>query len=232
MRIWDIDSGYLNRQSLLGEHRELHGIASIIDNNKKGYSKHPETLRWVGFGWALRKRHELLAAEMDLRGYAEKSPLVTNENSGLWPARYINSPSEQYDILKVKYKEKETGRIPLPVNSQQLWSHHKYSVLARDPALYKRIGMGVSKNRSDQYFKDLALLLTETMRKIPGKGGILNSLQHMWGHVSAFSEMSGNEIESLELDDLLKEIQKFAYIAKDDYLIKSTALSELAVWIN
>jgi len=26
MRIWDIDPGFLNAQSLLGEHRELHGI--------------------------------------------------------------------------------------------------------------------------------------------------------------------------------------------------------------
>ena len=34
MRIWDVNPGYLNRQSLLGEHRELHAIFSIIKNNK------------------------------------------------------------------------------------------------------------------------------------------------------------------------------------------------------
>ncbi len=45
MRIWDINSGYLNSQNLLGEHRELHGFVSIIVNKKKGYAKHPETLR-------------------------------------------------------------------------------------------------------------------------------------------------------------------------------------------
>lgn len=61
MRIWDINPGYLNRQSLLGEHRELHGVVSIIVNNKKGYSRHPETIRWVGFGWSLWMRHQLLA---------------------------------------------------------------------------------------------------------------------------------------------------------------------------
>ena len=64
MRIWDVNPGYLNRQSLLGEHRELHGIVSIIRNNKKGYAKHPETLRWVGYGWALKQRHKLLASEI------------------------------------------------------------------------------------------------------------------------------------------------------------------------
>nr|WP_320015958.1 pyrimidine dimer DNA glycosylase/endonuclease V [uncultured Desulfobacter sp.] len=37
MRIWDLHPGYLNRRSLLGEHRELHGMASIIVNGKKGY---------------------------------------------------------------------------------------------------------------------------------------------------------------------------------------------------
>lgn len=29
MRIWDVDSGYLARQQLLGEHRELHGLANF-----------------------------------------------------------------------------------------------------------------------------------------------------------------------------------------------------------
>ena len=69
MRIWDIHPGYLNRQSLLGEHRELHAIVSIIGNKKKGYSRHPETVRWVGYGWALGQRHRLLSAEMALRGF-------------------------------------------------------------------------------------------------------------------------------------------------------------------
>ena len=43
MRIWDLSPGYLNRGSLLGEHRELHGLHSIIVNGKKGYANHPET---------------------------------------------------------------------------------------------------------------------------------------------------------------------------------------------
>jgi len=73
MRVWDINPGYLNRQSLLGEHRELHGIVSIILKKKKGYSNHPETVRWIGYGWALRQRHRLLAAEMSLRGFTDRT---------------------------------------------------------------------------------------------------------------------------------------------------------------
>jgi len=47
MRVWDLPAGYLNRQSLLGEHRELHGIHTILTQNKTGCASHPETLRWA-----------------------------------------------------------------------------------------------------------------------------------------------------------------------------------------
>ncbi len=133
MRIWDIDPGYLNRQSLLGEHRELHGIVSIIVNGKKGYSRHPETRRWMGHGWALGQRHRLLACEMALRGYTDRSPVDFQSNPGAWPAPFIDEPGRQYELLREKYSGRESGRIPLPHNPIELWSHHKYSVLARSP---------------------------------------------------------------------------------------------------
>jgi len=116
MRIWDINPGYLNRQSLLGEHRELHGIISIIVNRKKGYSRHPETLRWLGYGWALKIRHQLLAAEMSVRNFTDKSPVLTRTNKGMWPKNYIDEPGQQFKILEAKYQGKEKGRIPLPKN--------------------------------------------------------------------------------------------------------------------
>ncbi len=232
MRIWDIDPGYLNRQSLLGEHRELHGIVSILINHKKGYSSHPETLRWVGLGWALRMRHEILAAEMRLRGYTDRSPVNIKENKGKWPLKYVDEPYKQFTILREKYKKKEKGRIPLPIDSQKLWSHHKYSVLARDTVLYKVIGKKVSKDNSEGYFRELSLLLTETLRIAPKKGGILNSLQHMWGHISEYSGFSGREVDSWNLDRLFSEIQHVALKTGEIYLINSTALSELSVWIK
>jgi len=75
MRIWDIPPKKLCRQHLLGEHRELHAIWSILVNNKKGYSKHPEVLRWKGKLKALYLRHEELVKEMLRRGYKHNSPL-------------------------------------------------------------------------------------------------------------------------------------------------------------
>lgn len=44
MRVWDIDPGYLNDKSLLGEHREIHAVHVILTQGKKGYARHPETL--------------------------------------------------------------------------------------------------------------------------------------------------------------------------------------------
>jgi len=75
MRIWDISPNKLCRNHLLGEHRELHAMWVVITENKKGYSKHPETIRWRGRLKAMYLRHEELVKEMKQRGYDHKSPL-------------------------------------------------------------------------------------------------------------------------------------------------------------
>jgi hypothetical protein len=75
MRIWDIAPKRLCRNHLLGEHRELHAIWSVLVSGKKGYASHPETLRWRGKLKALYGRHDALVHEMALRGYEHRSPL-------------------------------------------------------------------------------------------------------------------------------------------------------------
>ncbi len=230
MRIWDINPGYLNRQSLLGEHRELHGIVSIIENHKKGYSNHPETLRWVGYPWALKQRHLLLSAEMALRGFVDKTPVLSGGNPGQWPTDYIDEPFMQFRLLETKYLTKDQGRISLPKSAQQLWSQHKYSVLARDVNLYKEIGRDVSKMKPGQDFSELARLLTEQLRIQPSLGGLVNALQHMWGHVSGLSSVPKTELESWSHWRLLAEIQELTLNNEEPYLSQSTALSELEVW--
>ncbi len=64
MRVWDIEADILCNNHLLGEHREIHAIWMILTENKKGYSHHPETLRWKGKRLALYNRHETIVAEM------------------------------------------------------------------------------------------------------------------------------------------------------------------------
>jgi hypothetical protein len=101
MRIWDIDPKRLCRKHLLGEHRELHALYSILLHNKKGYRFHPETLRWVNKLPALFSRHELLVLEMQRRGYTHSSPL--EESIGQTSQEeLLHTLEEQEKILQEK----------------------------------------------------------------------------------------------------------------------------------
>jgi len=232
VRIWDVNPGYLNRQSLLGEHRELHAIVSIIKHNKKGYSRHPETLRWKNFGWALGQRHRLLAVEMNLRGYVDRTPVLLKTQRLKWPEVFVDPPAVQLSILTEKYKNLEQGRIPLPKNVQQLWAQHKYSVMARDTAEYKRIGRWVASSKTSNGMIDLYQDLVLLLRCPPGEGNLRNAVQHMWGYVSPYTSLSGKAIERKTIFRLLKEIQRLVFLHDVVYLKESTALGEMQAWMR
>ena len=103
MRIWDLPPKRLCRQHLLGEHRELHAIWSILTKGKKGYSKHPETLRWKGRLKALFLRHKALIDEFENRGYRHHSPLDLRLAKGAKrQIKFLHKPSEQIKILRKK----------------------------------------------------------------------------------------------------------------------------------
>lgn len=75
MRIWDLEPVELCDRHLLGEHRELHAIWTILTTGKRGYANHPETKRWAGRLAALYARHEAQAEEMRRRGFRHQSPI-------------------------------------------------------------------------------------------------------------------------------------------------------------
>jgi hypothetical protein len=238
MRVWDIDAGFLNDRSLLGEHLEIHGLVSVIINRKTGYSRHPETLRWKSFTDALMLRHELLVAEMTLRGFRHRSPLETfpslsrtREHADLlnfsWPSDYIDLPHQQYEILRHKYADKKPGRIPLPRNVQELWARHKYSVMARSYNAYKKYGKSVA--RKEIGFEQLSYEMTAYLRTPPSAPSLRNAVSHLWGYVSEFSDvrLSESDVGSMSL---LKEIQKQSLHHNVSYLVFSTALGELSFW--
>ena len=103
MRIWDISPYRLCKNHLLGEHRELHAMWTVITENKKGYSLHPETLRWKGKLKAMYFRHEKLVQEMTRRGYNHQSPLDKKKATGKSiQNHFVDSPLEQIKILKRK----------------------------------------------------------------------------------------------------------------------------------
>ena len=103
MRIWDISPKKLCRNHLLGEHRELHAIWSVLVNGKKGYAHHPETLRWRGKLKALYGRHDALVREMRDRGYEHRSPLQKRLASGSAVQRvFVATKRAQVNMLKSK----------------------------------------------------------------------------------------------------------------------------------
>lgn len=227
MRIWDVNPGYLNRQSLLGEHREIHGLFNVVHLGKTGYSRHPETLRWYGKLAALKLRHDHLVAEMELRGYNHHSPMPDTDE-GRIQTDFVDSPYRQFQLLKEKYSQKEPGRIPLPKNSQQLWAQHKYSILSRDPEYYKEVGPLVSRDNSAALFEQLCEAFTRRLLEEPPKGRLVNGLHHMWGYVSPFAS-SPQPPEDLKV--LLKDIRRLAEKHGKIYLLHSTALGELMIYL-
>jgi hypothetical protein len=105
MRVWDIHPKHLCRKHLLAEHRELHGLWNILTKHggQGGYSRHPETLRWVGKTRALYERHEALVKEFERRGYNHLTPLDKKLANGKGGQEvFINTIAEQKKILKDK----------------------------------------------------------------------------------------------------------------------------------
>ena len=230
MRIWDIAAGYLTRQSLLGEHRELHGLYRIQCDRLPGYSRHPETLRWAGCLSGLRARHRQLVAEMSLREYVDRTPLPLRGAQTQWPATFIDAPGRQFAILEGKYAGGDGGRIPLPRQPQELWAHHRYSVLARDPEEHRAIGRRVARMRRGSAFGDLALDLTLMLREPPDPAGAARAIVQMWSHVAAGAAAGerGRALRSPRA--MLAVTQALARRDGNRDLLSSTALSELAQW--
>jgi hypothetical protein len=103
MRIWDLSPKVLCRAHLLGEHRELHAIWTVLTQNRKGYSLHPETVRWRGKLRALYNRHSELVEEMEARGYKHASPLDRKLAKGSQVQNiFVDSKARQKIILREK----------------------------------------------------------------------------------------------------------------------------------
>jgi hypothetical protein len=103
MRVWDVDVKRLCDQHLLGEHRELHAIWSILTNGRAGYANHPETVRWRGRLAALYARHEQEVLEMGRRGFRHASPLDAALATGeAEQTRLVDSLEDQVARLAAK----------------------------------------------------------------------------------------------------------------------------------
>jgi hypothetical protein len=103
MRIWDLPVDRLCQKHLLGEHSELHALWTILTQNRRGYSRHPETLRWKGKLKALFLRHQLQVKEMEKRGYHHQSHLDPSLATGSSVQdELVDTLREQEEILRKK----------------------------------------------------------------------------------------------------------------------------------
>jgi hypothetical protein len=173
-------------------------------------------------------RHDLVVSEMALRGYHHRTPVLASGEQG-WPEAFIDTPGAQLTLLGQKYRHREPGRITLPRTFQQLWAQHKYSVLARDPEYYHGIGMLVAARNRGTSLEQLARKLVEILREPPPAGRLVNALQHMWGYVAEVARPTAPDWQRPLA--CLTAIRTLAVMHQVPYLLESTALSELRVWI-
>jgi putative hemolysin len=111
MRVWDVDVRLLCDRHLLGEHRELHAIWSILTNGRAGYANHPETIRWRGRLAALYARHDAEVAEMARRGFRHASPLDPALAAGAaTQTRLVDSLEDQ----RARLLAKDCGCLRVP----------------------------------------------------------------------------------------------------------------------
>jgi hypothetical protein len=74
-----------------------------LTQNKKGFSHHPETIRWNGKLLALYLRHQKVVKEMLKRGMKHNSPMDKLLATGLdYQDEYVDSINRQKKILKGK----------------------------------------------------------------------------------------------------------------------------------
>lgn len=108
MRVWDFPPEKLCDKHLIAQHHEIHCIWSIIQNSLKGFSKHPEVVRWHGRAGSIIGVHNETVEVMLRRGFNHHSPIIAEENIlggflpvWFWPESW--QPIEkQLQILKEK----------------------------------------------------------------------------------------------------------------------------------
>lgn len=104
MRVWDVEPSKLCNRHLLGQHNEIHGLWTVITQDRTGYRNHPETRRWSGARCALWRAHEETAAEMARRGFNHRSPIDSDVPGKTELPESITPIEEQIRLLAEKHR--------------------------------------------------------------------------------------------------------------------------------
>jgi len=219
MRIWDISPGYLDRQQLQAELQALKAVSASLPDAVSD----PELRRWQGYREALAWRQAVLFAELHLN--KDPGPARIQVTGPVtWPQGFEMPPAAQLQAVG-------QGRIARPRNPQELWAQHKYSVMARDPAWYQALGQRVAQERG----ADLAALAEELvliLREVPPPGRLVNALEHLWGYVAGQATEGEREAARRSPGALFNTTRRLALRLQQPYLLASTALSDLAVFVG
>ena len=103
--------------------------------------------------------------------------------------------------------------------------------MARDYNEYRSIGKRVAATKSSTSLSSLAKDLVLLIRQEPPYGQMINSIEHMWGYVSSYASLEERLASKQGALELYNTISTIAFRVEEQYLLHSTALSELHVYI-
>ena len=81
-------------------------------------------------------------------------------------------------------------------------------------------------------FRELTAELVSILRNPPSFPRAVNAVEHMWGHVSRHASRGERRTTSTDPWLLLQKTQQLATQVKEPFICESTALSELAVYLD
>lgn len=122
------------------------------------------------------------------------------------------------------------ARLCVPDRCDVLWAQHKYSVMAREPELYRQLGRQIAERHWEM--TDLWPQLSSILQQPPTAGRLKNALLHMWGYLSEDAKAGySGDVNQLPFDQLLLRIRECTPRQADSYLWNSTALGELGAYV-
>lgn len=223
MKIWNIHPGYLGNTLLLNEHRELHSVEQLASKN--GEHGDADKSVWMFRPSAIVCRHQCLVEEMALRQLEHHSPMSPSVSPADWPPLQPAAALEQINAL---IDQKDPPRLPIPNDLKTLWTHHAYSIMARDVSLYKELRARIDEPVYTLSISELANVLTETLHR-PCRRSYWNKVIHaMWEHCADLPEAYSYQSSLQRPERLIRAIQFLAQKYRLPELWQSTALSDLA----
>lgn len=136
MKVWDCFPAYLNQNQLIAEHRELHGLQQNVERDVPiTDSMDPHIANWLRAPQAIAWRHALVAEEMRLHQVDHKSPIDSFRTPITWPSFSKEvTLTMQFEQLKALHHD---ARLTIPDETETLIQQSAFSLMARDPGLYK-----------------------------------------------------------------------------------------------